>query len=310
MATDFNRMLRQLAPFFACAAMACSGGALAQSSSDPVVIDAAMKAKAIVAGISTDPSVRAKLPADVLQRGKLIVAIGSSTQPPSNFFTPDGKPFAGWNIELAWAFGKVMGLEIELLPSNFSNLIPGLQSGRQDAVFAELNVTAERQAVVDMLSYFNTATGILRQKANPHKIAGPADLCGRKVGAITGSSSYKVVEAQSEQCKSQGKLAIQLTATPDASTGTLALQSGRVDAQVGDSTYLGYVAASAKEAFDMAPEPFRRVTQGIALPKNSPLAPGFQAALNSLIASGAYTKILSTWGNQGGGVTTAILNPL
>lgn len=46
----------------------------------------------------------------------------------------------------------------------------------------------------------------------------------------------------------------------------------------------------------------------VAFPKDSPLEPAVQAALNSLIKEGSYRKILDNWGIGFGAVTEARRN--
>ena len=77
----------------------------------------------------------------------LAVALGS---PPDDFRNDKGE-VAGWEIDIMRAAMQSLGLQLELRPTTFDTLIPGLQANRFDAATGQMGVTVVREKVVDMI---------------------------------------------------------------------------------------------------------------------------------------------------------------
>ncbi len=75
------------------------------------------------------------------------MALGS---PPDDFRNEKGE-IAGWEIDILRAAAQSLGLELEIRPTTFDSLIPGLQSKRFDAAVGQMGVTDVREKVVDMI---------------------------------------------------------------------------------------------------------------------------------------------------------------
>ena len=75
------------------------------------------------------------------------MALGS---PPDDFRNEKGE-VAGWEIDIMRAATQALGLELEVRPTTFDTLIPGLQANRFDAATGQMGVTVVREKVVDMI---------------------------------------------------------------------------------------------------------------------------------------------------------------
>lgn len=75
------------------------------------------------------------------------VALGS---PPDEFRNERGE-MVGWEIDILRAATQLLGLNLDLRPTTFDALIPGLQSKRFDAALGEMGVSVVREKVVDMI---------------------------------------------------------------------------------------------------------------------------------------------------------------
>jgi len=55
----------------------------------------------------------------------------------------------GISVDIALAFGEFLGREVEIVNTNFSSLIPALNSGDIDIIIASMSITEERSVSVD-----------------------------------------------------------------------------------------------------------------------------------------------------------------
>lgn len=68
--------------------------------------------------------------------------------PPFETVTLTGEP-EGISVDIAMAFGEYIGREVIIVNTDFSTIIPALQSGDIDIAIASMSITEEREEVVD-----------------------------------------------------------------------------------------------------------------------------------------------------------------
>jgi arginine/ornithine transport system substrate-binding protein len=84
--------------------------------------------------------------------------------PPFNFKDNNGK-LAGFDIEIADALCKEMGMDCEFKEQDWDGLIPGLLSKKFDAIVASMSITDERKQKVDFSNkYYQTPARFVTQK--------------------------------------------------------------------------------------------------------------------------------------------------
>ena len=77
------------------------------------------------------------------------IVAGDFTFPPFTW-DEDGKGnYKGYEIDLAKALAKEMGVELKLTNAAWSGLIPGLNNGNYDALITAMTITEERKLAVD-----------------------------------------------------------------------------------------------------------------------------------------------------------------
>jgi len=240
------------------------------------------------------------VPDDVKAEGKIDNAIYNDAAP--QMFLEGGK-LVGIQPDFAAAVSAVMGIEFNTVPvGSFDSIIPGLQGGRYDIAFSDFGITAEREKVVDLVVQFDLGTGFASKKGSGTTVAQASDLCGLRLGTLTGSYFLDQAKALSEQCRADGAEPIAIQAFPTQSTAVLAVTNGRTDLYASSSDQIAYVAkkeGAGVEAQSFAYEP---IPQGIGLPESSPLGPAVQAAVRELIANGTYDEILAEWGLESSAV--------
>ena len=96
---------------------------------------------------------------------------------------------------------------------------------------------------------------------------------------------------------------------PGTSEIVLALQAGRADVAMIDTSAGAYIAEQHNGEFEVPGATYAPRRYGIVLPKESDeLALAVQAAVQALIDDGTYAKILAKWGQETGAVVSATIN--
>ncbi|WP_438353018.1 ABC transporter substrate-binding protein [Microbacterium sp. CJ88] len=284
-----------------------SGGATPDAGVTSAIPDTA----SIVDAVSTDAALAALVPAAITSDG--VLTVGSYVQsPPNNFYAADGTTVVGSDHDLITAIAKKLGLKTAYENLDFQALITSLQSGRVEVTIAAMNDTPARQQTIDFVDYLTSGITIMVQKGNPAKIGGPADLCGKKIAVVTGTSQQDFAQRTSDECVAGGKAALEITVTDSDSQNQTQLRTGRIDAIVNDLPTAVYVSKTTKngEAFEVVPgDVIDGAPYGIGVNKsNSGLRDAVAGALDALIADGTYAKLLDAWGVQSGAVSAAAVN--
>ena len=144
---------------------------------------AAMLAAPLLATFAA-PAAHADALDNIAKSGVLKVAVPED-YPPFGSVGPDLKP-QGYDIDTAALLAKALHAKLELVPVNSANRIPYLQTNKVDLVISSLGKTPEREKVLD----FSTAYAPYYQGVfGPAdlKVANPADLTGKTVGATRGA---------------------------------------------------------------------------------------------------------------------------
>jgi polar amino acid transport system substrate-binding protein len=235
----------------------------------------------------------------------LAVALGS---PPDDFRDQKGE-IAGWEIDLMRAATQALGLQLDLRPTTFDTLIPGLQANRFDAAVGQMGVTVVREKVVDMIGYLLSNEQFAALADSPIKVNSLDDLCGLTVATTRGSREMVFAEEQQPKCTAAGKKPINALAFNDGNGAAEALMSHRADLYWLGSTAVSYFVAQSKGRTKVVGSYTDISYIGVALPKESAMVKPLQAAIQHLMDDGTYQKVVAKWGLQSGAVTKAPINP-
>lgn len=250
---------------------------------------------AAAAAVAKDETAAKLVPADIAKKGVLRVA-SDATYPPLESVASDGSTVVGADADLAAAIGRALGLKTQVVNFSFDSIIPALQGGKFDMGMSGFNDTKERQAAVDFVDYYRGGSSFFVKASGGPAITSLDDLCGKKVSVEKGTTQQDDANAQSKKCTAAGKPAVTVLAYPDQNATNLALSSGRADVSIADSPVAAYAVKQSDGEMKLAGTEYGVVLHGIALPKGSGLTKAVQAAVQSLIKSGAYQKIMKKWG--------------
>jgi polar amino acid transport system substrate-binding protein len=269
---------------------------------------AATSAASGMPSLTKDTALAAMVPAAIVSKGTLTIGTDASYAP-SEFMDTDGKTVIGFDADLARAIGAVLGLKVELQNAPFGTLVEGVKSGKFDLGMSSITINPEREAQVDMVSYFSAGTSWAVETGNPTGLT-PDAACGKKVAVQKDTVQVPDVTARSKTCVDAGKPAITIEQFPLQSDATSAVVTGKDDALLADSPVVAYAVKQTAGKLQVAGNTYASAPYGIVVPKGSGnFAKAIQGAVQKLMTGGAYVEVLKRWNVDGGALTTAAINP-
>lgn len=174
---------------------------------------------------------------EIISRGKLIVAIDTTT-PPYGFLDENLKP-AGFDIEIAQRMGEALKVPVEFVTVTSPGRIPSLLTKQVDAVVSIFSITAERAIQIDYsIPYAGQSAVLIAPKSTA--IKGSEDLVGKKVGLVRGTAEDGILTAASEKFPG-----IEILRFDDYASLLQAMVSGQIDAMGGGDYGEIYLKKSA-----------------------------------------------------------------
>ena len=161
----------------------------------------------------------------------------------------DSKEYAaGYDVEIAKRIAEGLGMELEIVKTDWDGLIPSLQSGAIDLVIAGMSPTPERMEVIDFTdNYYTSDFVIVVKKDGPYANAKSIhDFKGAKVTAQQGTTHYKVIDQMTGVQK-------QVPAN-DFGQMRIQLSSGAIDAYISERPEGMSAAAAIKNFTYIVPE--------------------------------------------------------
>lgn len=237
------------------------------------------------------------------------LTVGTDTSyAPAEFLAEDGKTPVGFDVDLSKALAAVFGLKENTVSSTFDSIIPSVGS-KYDIGISSFTVTKERMEAVDFVTYFKAGSTFVVQKGNPNKVDS-SNLCGVKVAVQTGTTQEEEVNKANEQCKADGKDAIDIQSSKLQTDVTTAVASGKADIFYADTPVAGYAIKQTGDTLEALGEDVGVTPEAVAVKKgDSKTAEAVQKAIQKLMDDGTYKKILDTWGVSSGAVDKAEINP-
>ncbi|MGN8114564.1 ABC transporter substrate-binding protein [Labrys sp. 22185] len=242
--------------------------------------------------------------------GELRVLI-NPIYPPMEFVNQKSGVQDGFDVDLANAIGKKLGLEVIFINSAFAELQSGLQTGRGDVIISGMSDNPKRQEVMDFVDYITSGPIFFTTKANADKYKTSTDLCGQKIaGSRTGTFPDNVKAWSESNCVGKGKPAVQFDGTADSNAARLGMRQGRYDAVVQGVETIAYQMSVEPDTYVMVGEPIlTNDVFGMGFKKsNTALRDAVAQTLDSLIKDGTYADLLKKWGLNHNAVEKAVIN--
>lgn len=262
--------------------------------------------------VAVDSEASALVPEAIKADGKLTVVSTGGT-PPLSLFATDNKTVIGNEVDLAYAVGQTLGLEVEVLPVAWADWPLGIESGKYEAVLSNVTVTEARKEKFDFATYRSDLLGFYaKSDSDISEITQARDVAGKRIIVGSGTNQEAILVRWDEENKKNGLKPVEFQYYDDDSASTLALQSGRADLTFGPNAAAAYKAAQDGKSKQVGTlNGGWPLTADIAFTtkKDNGLAVAAQTALNTLIENGTYGKILDRWGLSSEAIQKSELNP-
>jgi polar amino acid transport system substrate-binding protein len=231
--------------------------------------------------------------ADIKKKGQIVFGV-LGTDEPNSFIDPKTRQLVGYEIDIATAVAKKIGVKPVFKQLAVSARIPELQQGHVDILAATLTHNKEREAQVDFaLTHFVTGSKVMVRKSSG--ITALPQLAGKKVVTVRGGTQETNMKK----------------AVPTASIVTFentqqafqALRQGKGAAYVNDESSLladyGKLGPAAKD-FVILPQSIGVEPIALGLRKGEAgLKTVVDQALRELEANGAAEDLFVKWYGPG-----------
>jgi polar amino acid transport system substrate-binding protein len=288
----------------AVALAACGTG----NAADPAATTspAAYPTQDVVSAVQADPALRAELPPSTTA-----LTLGTTLSPGTASLPHSGQvgdKYVGVDVDLRNAVAKVLGITWTVQNGTFETIIPGVQNGKYAVGQDNFGVTAAREKVVDFATYLTDGQSFLGPADHgPATVRTLDDLCGLTVATSPGSTFQQILTSGADKCAAAGKKPYTVQLFSDTAPIWLGLANGKVDVYFGPTLSLKYDQSHVPNTKFLGQ--FSSTPVGFVTGKGSPVAKAVSDAVNKLIATGDYAKILSKWGVDGSGIQRSAVNP-
>ena len=240
------------------------------------------------------PAAHADTLQDIKARGKFICGT-MGTAEPFSFQDPKTRAIVGYEVDMCQAVADSLGVPLELKLIAVEARIPELIAGRVDVVAANLGWSPERAQQIDYSHQHFVSLQKVLARDSDKGLKAPADLAGKRVSAVRGSSS--------EQGARKFIPNVEPVTFKDPSGAFLALQQGKVAGFVGSELMLvklkQQAAASAVPAKILEPALFVE-PWGMGVRRgDSAMLGQVNKVLDGLEASGKAAQIFDKWFGAG-----------
>src|SRR5258706_2796721 len=233
------------------------------------------------------------LPARIKAGGVLRVAV-TPNYPPLEFRDPATNELIGFDVDLAEALTRKLGVKLEWQESAFEQMIPALATGRVDAIISGMSDLKARHDANSLVDYLRSGPQFFVQASRAGEFRDMQALCGKSVGASRRTSFPGEIAAWSKaHC---GDNPIKVVGTEGSADARTQLKQGRVDAGVQGNETLLYVMSKEPNVYAPVGAAISAQFTGIALTKgDAGLQTAMVEALDALIADGTYKALLDKW---------------
>lgn len=193
--------------------------------------------------------------ADIRERGLLRVAT-EPYFPPYEFIDPaltGQEQYMGADMELARLIARRMGVELEIVPMEFTQVLPAVAERQCDLAISGLSFTPARAAMVEMSKGYhytlgNAGSGLMIRQADGARIRNIGDLKSAVILAQAGSLQEALAADNIYEYR-------QFRRMPTMQEVYAALEEGRADAAIVDiENAQSYIAANPDCGLTVVPE--------------------------------------------------------
>jgi polar amino acid transport system substrate-binding protein len=235
---------------------------------------------------------------NIKDKGKLVLGLDDTFAPMG--FHDDNGNIVGFDIDLAEAVAKKLGVELVLQPISWDAKEQELNTKNIDCIWNGLSITPENQENMTMTkSYMKNTIALVVTKDST--IASLADMSGKKLAVQGGSSAEATLD--SDENKEFKDSLYQVNSFDKYDIALLDLETGNSDAVLMDSVMANYMITEAGKDFKVLNDVLLEDEYGVGFRKGDvALADAVWNALKELKADKTVDEISTKW--FGSDVTT------
>lgn len=222
----------------------------------------------------------------VKQAGKMVIGV-DDTYPPMEF-RDDKNNLVGFDVDLANAVAKKIGVKVEWVPTAWDGIFLALQAKKFDLIHSSVSITADREKTYIFTKPYIYGGNTIFLKKDNTTIKSADDLKGKVVGCQVGTTAQDVlakITGIKEVKKYNGM-----------TEAFMELQNGRVEAVVSDPQVGGYYMQKDPGKYKKIENMLNKEPLGIIFRKNDKaLRDAYQKALDELKADGTMSKLSLKW---------------
>ena len=215
------------------------------------------------------------------------------TYKPMEFIDENDK-LAGFDIDMANALSKEIGMDIEFISSDWDGIFLALDSGKFDAVISSVSMTLERTNKMEFTKpYLANGQLIVTNPADADKVNTKEDLKNMAVGVQMGTTSDT---ALTKFVADNPDFNIEVSRYDDINQTFADLKTGRLNSIVVDGMVAIDYAKNDPTSFKVSTVNLSNEPIAIAVKKgNTELTQKLQAGLDALKANGTLAEISVKW---------------
>lgn len=227
--------------------------------------------------------------AEVKKKGTIVVGF-EGTYPPYNFKDQDGT-FKGFDVDVANAIAKKLGVRAQFVATEWAGIIAGLLANRYDAIVAQMTVTDERKTQVDFTEPYTIYGPMLIVHKDNTTIKSYKDLGGKTLGVALGTNFEKLAR----KWKTEG-IDVDIRTYPGMNEYLSDLGAKRIEAAMTDAVAPAIAIRERSLPLKQVGGPIVREEQAIAVRKGNPeLLSAVNGALREMKAGGTLRELSLKW---------------
>lgn len=264
----------------------------------------------LVTGCSSKPAAEPQKPAEggqPAEQGQAqqpadqpVLRVGFNAAFPPFESVNDKGEFEGFDVDLANALGKELGMKVEFTDVAWETIFAGLLAKKYDVIISGVTITDERKEKMNFSDPYFEAGQVIMVRKDYDGIKSEKDFAGKKLGVQISTTADEVLTRMQEGTGEYAGKKVdikEIKRYDNYPQAFLDLQNGNLDAVVVDLPVgVPYANKHADKVKLVSDKPFVAEYTGIALRKeDTDLLNKINAALKKFKEDGTYQQIYDKW---------------
>lgn len=225
----------------------------------------------------------------IQDRGKIIIGVKYDV-PTFGYLNPQTNQLEGFDVDMGHAIAEYIFGDrnaVDYKEAISKNRIPYLKDGTVDVILSTMTINEERLKEIDFsVVYYVAGQSLLVPKNSP--IKGLADLKGKKVGTVKGSTSEKNIREKAPEAE--------VSLFDKYADAVAAMEAGQADAVTTDDIILYGFQRHEPDKWQVVGGQFTKEPYGAGIAKgNTELLDAVNAVIKAMKADGRWAELYQKW---------------